>query len=98
MDIEKYLTFTVEWVPRIIDNAELSTYKMGDPVNVQCFTYGKNLYVRDGESHSFVSARVYVMKEKVNLGDIVDGQIVKAVDIYPVNFDPSVILYSVTTW
>lgn len=70
----------------------------GDTVSIKCFTYGKNIYIRNGDSSDLVSARAYVVAEPVKGKDILDGQVVKSVSPYPVNFKPGVTLYEALTW
>lgn len=70
----------------------------GEEKNIRCFRYGKNVYIRDGEAGAVKSAQVYLVTDKVNPRDILDGQVVKTVNMYPESWDSRQEIYEAMTW
>ena len=98
MNLKKYMTFTVNWQKFIEEDEDTHMAVYADPVPIKAFIYGKNLYVRESEAATIVSAKVYLVLEDVHVRDIIDGQVVKSVNSNPESWDERVQLYEVLTW
>lgn len=98
MNMNKYLTFDVEWKKCIGEDEDTRMLAYKDAVKIKCFKYGKNIFLRGESSGTTVSAQAYLVLEKVQPKDILDGQVVKSANIYPESWDNKVKLYEVLTW
>lgn len=98
MDIEKYLTYEVIWKPCLGEDPDTMMLSYGEDQTIKCFRYGKTVYVRDGESTAVESAQVYLVTDKVKPRDILDGQVVKSVNMYPESWDSRQEIYEAMTW
>ena len=98
MNMNKYLTFDAEWKKCIGEDEDTRMLTYKDAVKIKCFKYGKNIFIRENTSGTTVSAQAYLVLEEVKPKDILDGQVVKSVNIYPESWDNKVKLYEVLTW
>ena len=98
MDLSKYMTFEAEWTPCTGQDEDTMTLEFGTPVKIKCFKYGKNIYIRDSEGNTSVSAQVYLTTENINTKDLIDGQVVKSVNNYPESWDDRNVLKECLTW
>lgn len=78
------------------ENTHMGFYD--DPVTIDCFIYGKDIFIRENSGASVVNARVYLTLADVSPKDKIDGQVVKSVNSYPENWDANGQLYEVLTW
>lgn len=102
MNMNKYMTFTVKWQQLNENNSDFDSDTMmsdySEPVDCKCFIYGKNIFIREEDKQTTVSAKVYLTLEKVKPKDKLDGQIVKSVNNYPESWDNKVQLYECLIW
>lgn len=98
MDLSKYMTFRALWSKLDKIDEDLRAPVYSEPVSIACFIYGKDIFIRDKDASSTVSAKVYLVLDPVKPHDILDGQVVKSVKSYPESWDPSIHLYEVLTW
>lgn len=97
MYLKKYLTFKTNWQKHSIDeDTLLMMYE--EPIVINCFKYGKNIYIRESEENTLINAQVYLVIDEVQIGDKIDGQVVKSVNMYPETWHPERPLYEVLTW
>lgn len=98
MDMQKYMTFTSKWqkLKSVDEDTQMSEYD--EPVDIKTYIYGKNIFVRENENHTTVSAKCYLTLANVNVGDLLDGQVIKSVNSYPESWDDKVQLYECLTW
>lgn len=98
MNMKKYMTFTSKWqkLKDIDEDTQMSEYE--DPIDIKTYIYGKNIFIRENESHTAVSAKCYLTLENVNVGDLLDEQVVKSVNSFPESWDDKVQLYECLTW
>ena len=85
--VEKYLG----------ENENTSESKYDTPKTIKCFKHGKRLYVRDEFSSAIVSAQSYIVEEELTEKDIIDGQVIKSIDLIP-DFDGGVPIRECLTW
>lgn len=98
MDMKKYMTFEAEH-KRLLSIDENTHMMMFDsPRMIRCFKYGKDIFLREKTAATTVSAQVYLTLEKVVPGDLLDGQVVKSINVYPENWTSKECLYEVLTW
>ena len=98
MNMNKYLTFNTEWKKCKGEDEDTRMLEYEKAVTIKCFKYGKNIFLRGENSGTTVSAQAYLVLEEVKPKDILDGQVVKSVNIYPESWDNKVKLYEVLTW
>lgn len=98
MDMQKYMTFTASWKKKLGLDEDTRRPEYGDEVEIKCFKYGKDVFIRSESSAATITAKVYLTLESVQPGDILDGQVVKSVNSYPESWDSRVQLYEVLTW
>lgn len=98
MNMNKYLTFNAEWKKCKGEDEDTRMLEYEKAVTIKCFKYGKNIFLRENTSSTTVSAQAYLVLEEVKPKDILDGQVVKSVNIYPESWDNKVKLYEVLTW
>jgi hypothetical protein len=98
VDLQKYLTFKVKWCPCEEVDEDTKTLEYGEEQEIDCFKYGKNIFVRETESSTTVSAQAYLVLADVKPKDLLDGQVVKSVNNYPESWDARVILKECLTW
>lgn len=98
MNISKYMTFTVPYEKYIGVDDDFMSSSYAPPINIKCFVYGKNIYIRDEDSYALVSAKSYVTDYKINIQDKLDGQIVKNVDNYPKEWNSKNQLFEALIW
>lgn len=98
LDMKKYMTFKASWekYAGMDENTHMGYYD--DPVTIDCFIYGKDIFIRENSGASVVNARVYLTLADVSPKDKIDGQVVKSVNSYPENWDANGQLYEVLTW
>ena len=98
MDLKKYMTFTVKWEKFLGEDEDTHMASYAEPVDIKCFIYGKNIFIREEDGATAVSAKVYLTLADVQVKDKVDGQVVKSVNSNPESWDSRVQLYEVLTW
>lgn len=98
MDMKKYMTFDVEWTPCTGEDEDTLTLEYGEAQTIKCFKYGKNVYVRDSEGNTTISAQAYLVLEDIKPKDLLDGQVVKSVNNYPESWDAKNVLKECLTW
>lgn len=96
--MKKYLTFDAEWKQCTGEDEDTRMLEYGDTVKIKCFKYGKNIFLRGESSGTTVSAQAYLVLDEVKPKDMIDGQVVKSVNVYPESWDNRVKLYEVLTW
>ena len=96
--MNKYLTFNAEWKKCKGEDEDTRMLEYEKAVTIKCFKYGKNIFIRENTSGTTVSAQAYLVLEEVQPKDILDGQVVKSVNIYPESWNNNVKLYEVLTW
>ena len=96
--MSKYLTFDAEWKKCIGEDEDTRMLKYEDAVKIKCFKYGKNIFLRENTSSATVSAQTYLVLDEVKPKDMIDGQVVKSVNMYPESWDNRIKLYEVLTW
>lgn len=98
MNMKKYMTFTVKWEKFIGEDEDTNMPMYAEPVEIKSFVYGKNLFIREDEQHTTVSAKVYLTLEDIHVKDKIDGQQIKSVNHYPENWDNQGQLLEALTW
>lgn len=98
MNMSKYLTFDVEWKKCTGEDEDTRMLEYEEAVKIKCFKYGKNIFLRGENSGTTISAQAYLVLDEVQPKDILDGQVVKSVNVYPESWDNKVKLYEVLTW
>lgn len=98
MYMEKYMTFEAVWEKQIGIDEDTRMPSFAPAETIKCFEYGKNVFLREDNSSTMVSAKAYLTLENVELGDKIDGQVVKSVNNYPENWDANKQLFEVLTW
>lgn len=98
MNLQKYMTFKVKWTPCKGLDEDTRTVEYGVEQEIDCFKYGKNIFIRSDTSSGTVSAQAYLTTSKVKPTDILDGQVVRSVNHYPESWDKNVTLYECLTW
>lgn len=98
MDMQKYMTFTSKWEKLAERDEDTMMETFEAQVDIKTYIYGKNIFIRDENQHTAVSAKVYLTLANVNVGDKIDGQVVKSVNSYPESWDDKVQLYECLTW
>ena len=96
--MNKYLTFNTELKKCKGEDEDTRMLEYEKAVIIKCFKYGKNIFLRGESSGTTVSAQAYLVLDEVQPKDILDGQVVKSVNIYPESWDNKVKLYEVLTW
>lgn len=98
MNMQKYMTFTSQWqkLKEVDEDTQMADYE--EPVDIKTFIYGKNVFIRENESHTTVSAKCYLTLENVSVGDLLDGQVIKSVSSYPESWNQDKQLYECLTW
>lgn len=97
MNYEEYLTMSCIWQKNLGIDEDTMMQSFDDKKEIKCFSYGKNIFLRENTSSTTVSAKAYIVTEEVKVKDIIDGQVVKSVDNIP-EFDGSIPLYICLTW
>lgn len=98
MNMKKYMTFTVSWEVYQGEDEDSLLPIYAEPVDCKCFIYGKNLYIREQNEQTVVSAKAYLTLENIHVKDKLDGQIIKSVNNYPENWDAKNQLFEALTW
>lgn len=98
MDLDKYMTFSVEWKKYSGEDSDTMMPEFGETQISKCFKYGKSVFLRESENSTVVSAKAYLTTDAVSPKDMYDGQIVKSVNDYPESWDSRVILKEVLIW
>ena len=97
MDYSSYMTMSCVIRRKLDEDEDTFMPRFSASQTRECFKYGKMVYVRQNDSFGLVSAQAYVMNKEISIGDEVDGQIVKSVNIIP-EFDGTKVLYEALTW
>ena len=98
MDMKKYMTFKAVLNRYEGMNEDTRTSIYSDPVEIDVFKYGKDIFVRSEASSTTVTAQVYLSVVEIKPKDKIDGQVVKSVNHYPESWDNKKILYESLTW
>lgn len=98
IDFDSYMSFTAILEPRLALDTNTRRPTYGPPVEIKCFQYGKNLYVRESETSAVINSKVYLTMYPVNVGDKLDGQPIKSVLSFPQNWDATEQLYEALTY
>ena len=89
MDYKEYMVMTCSWKKNLGIDEDTRMASFDPAKSIKCFSYGKNIFIRENTSATSVSAKAYVVTDPVSVGDEIDGQIVKSVDNIP-EFDGTV--------
>lgn len=98
MDIKKYLTLKAVWERKVDIDPDTRMPVFADPVIIDCFKYGKGMFIRGDNDAAHVSARSYLVLDDVQPEDKLDGQVVQSVNDFPESWDDKVVLHEVLTW
>lgn len=91
------MVMTCKWEKNLGVDEDTHMPIFGEAVDIKCFSYGKNIFIRQDTSSATVSAKAYIVTDLVKVGDKIDGQVVKSVDNIP-DFDGTVPLFECLTW
>lgn len=97
MNYNDYMKMTCVYEKKLGLDDDTQMLKYGNPTSMKCFSYGKNIFIRGTDSNAIVSAKVYTLSSPVNVGDKIDGQVIKSVNNVP-DFDGSMVLFEALTW
>ncbi len=97
MNYEDYMVMNCKWEKNLGVDEDTHMPIFGEAVDIKCFSYGKNIFIRQDTSSATVSAKAYIVTDLVKVGDKIDGQVVKSVDNIP-DFDGTVPLFECLTW
>lgn len=89
MNIGNYLTMECDYEEYAGEDKSTRSSIWKAPVKRKCFKYGKELFIRDGDSSYSVSAQAYLMSGEVVKKSKVDGLVLKGISAVP-NFDGSI--------
>ena len=98
MDWDYYMTYESEWKHNLGLDPDTRLPVYSEPETIMCCKYGKLLNERDAIGGTVVNANVYLTISKIKVLDMIDGQVVRAVNFYPHGWDPDLELYEVFTW
>lgn len=98
MDMSKYMTFdaTYEEYDSMDDDTHMSSFKEARSIKV--FIYGKDMFIRNEDNGTVVTAETYLTLEAVKPKDKINGQVIKSVNKYPESWNSDNILYEAYTW
>jgi hypothetical protein len=97
MDYKDYMVMNCQWQKNLGKDEDTHMPSFGVAVDIKCFSYGKNIFIRQDTSSTTVSAKAYIVTDLVKVGDKIDGQVVKSVNNVP-DFDGTVPLFECLTW
>lgn len=97
MDYKEYMIFSCLWEKNLDIDEDTHMQRFGTKTKLKCFKYGKNVFIRQDSSSTTISAQSYVVMCEVKVGDKIDNQVVKSVDVIP-DFDGKTPLYECLTW
>lgn len=98
MDMKKYMTFdaTYEEFESEDEDCHMSTFKKARTIKV--FIYGKDMFIRNSDNSTVVTAQTYLTLEAVKPKDMINGQVVRSVNKFPESWNSNNMLYEVYTW
>ena len=97
MNYENYMKMTCIWQKNSEIDEDTQMLNYGTETEIKCVKYGKNIFIRESDSATVVSAMAYIVTDEVAVGDKIDGQVVKSVNNIP-EFDGTMCLYECLTW
>ena len=90
MDIDKYLTMKCSWEQKTGSNERFMTDTYAAAQDIDCFVYGDIVNLRYSTEKADLSGQTILVKADVNVGDKINGQLVKKVLPYP-DFDGAIL-------
>ena len=97
MDYKDYMVMSCNWQKNLGKDEDTHMPSYDSTVDIKCFSYGKNIFIRQDASSTTVSAKAYIVTDLVKVGDKIDEQVVKSVDNIS-DFDGTVPLFECLTW
>ena len=94
MDINEYLTMKCTYAAVSEYDSEFRTPTFSAEEEIPCFKYGDKVNLYTPDTRTSLSDQTYLLAQRVNPGDKIDGQIVKSCFEYP-DFDGSDTLFEV---
>lgn len=97
MDYKKYMIHNCVWEKNLCMDEDTHMPVFDRAITLKCFKSGKDIFIRDNQNATVIKASSYIVTDVLNVGDKLDGQVIKSVDNIP-DFKPTFPIYECLTW
>lgn len=98
MDMTKYMTFDATYEEFEGEDVDTHSLSYKEARSIKVFIYGKDMFIRNEDTGTVVTAQTYLTLEEVKPRDRINNQVVKSVNKYPESWNSNNILYEAYTW